>query len=103
VSSPPEPNPAPTPPAPPTPPEPAPTPPAPPAPDDDIIADRAELARLREENASLKAPPPKKTAPAPPKKTAPAPATPPPATPPVAKGKRRRRVSSLLGDHYDDE
>lgn len=73
-------------PAPPADPPKDPAPPTPPAdPDDDVIKDRAELARLRAENAELKA---KKTAPAPPKKDPSPPA--PPADPP----KKRARVSS---------
>lgn len=64
--------------------------------DDDVIKDRAELERLREENATLKqAQKPK--APAPPKKAEKPKVE---AEPPT---KRRRRVSRLMGDFYDDE
>lgn len=80
---------------PPAPPAPPADPPAPPAPDDDVIKDRAELARLRAENAELKKPKP----PAPPKKTAP---PVPPADPPVPV-KRRRSTSRLLGDNFYDD
>jgi hypothetical protein len=74
-----------------------PDPPAPPKPaeDDDVIKDRAELARLREENKTLRDQA-KPKPPAPPKKEDKPPA---PADPPV---KKKRRVSSLLGDHYKD-
>jgi hypothetical protein len=83
---------------------PAPEPPAPdpepdPEPDDDVIADRAELARLREENGrltventDLKKPKP----PAPPKKAEKPKEEAPPKKP-------RRRTSRLLGDHFYDE
>lgn len=91
-----DPAPEPTPPADPPAPEPAPAdPPKAPEPDDDVIKDRAELARLRRENEDLKAAA-KPKAPAPPKKVDK------PADPEPPK-KRKRRVSRLMGDHYDDD
>lgn len=86
--------------------DPDPVPPAPPAPvdppkdpvpdpDDDVVKDRAELARLRAENAELQKNQ-KPKAPAPPKKAE----KDPDPVPPV---KRKRRVSRLLGEHYDGE
>jgi hypothetical protein len=66
-----------------------------PDPDDDVIKDRAELARLRAENEDLKKSQ-KPKAPAPQKKAEK------PADPEPPK-KRKRRVSRLLGDHYDDD
>jgi len=66
-----------------------------PDPDDDVIKDRAELARLRAENAELQKNQ-KPKAPAPPKKAE----KDPDPVPPV---KRKRRVSRLLGEHYDGE
>lgn len=76
-------------------------PPAPVPPDEDVVATRAENERLKAELEELKKKP---KAPAPPKRTTEVkPQADPKAEPVEVKGKRRRRVSRLLGDHYDGD